>query len=562
MRKLICLILCILILAVPALAFDGITSAQSQTVVKEDGSCQVSLTVTLQLSSSDTKLSFPLPENASDIAVNIPRAKITRSAGRRNVDLSSLGAGTHTVTFRYSIDQAVTADENGKLLLTVPLTCGFARPIEQMEFSIELPGEQERAPTFSSTYYLETAASIIDNLSYKGNVISGVINQRLQDQESLTMTLPVTKDMFPRVSTGRWSMDTVDMIMAAVFFLALAYWLITMRCLPPRRNRRSLPTPGLNAGEIPCRLTGQGMDLTLAVFSWAQMGYLRIQTDRHGRVRLYKRMEMGNERSDLENKLFRSLFGNRDVADACSSRYAQLCRKAMTYRSGTSITYKPRSGNPRVLRFLAIIIGTLGGVSLGMAFAYDTAWKVVLSIFLSIFSTVAAWQMQSAVKCLYHRNKLPLLIGLGCSLIWFLLSLWAGEWHTGLFVILSQLLIGLAAAFGGRKTESGQQTMSEILGLRRFMRTATKEELERITDTNPHYFYDLAPFALALDSDRAFARRFGNVRLSECPYLSTGSDRQLTVKEWDQLLRDTADTMDALQRRMPLDRLLGRRGPL
>jgi hypothetical protein len=267
---------------------------------------------------------------------------------------------------------------------------------------------------------------------------------------------------------------------------------------------------------------------------------------------------MGNERSELENRLFRNLFGKKNMVDASGRRYAQLCRKAMTYRAGASITYKRGSGNPQVLRFLAAAIGTLGGVSLGLALANDTAWKVVLSIFLGILGSAAAWQMQSAAKGLFHRNKLPMLIGAGCSLVWFLLSLLAHEWHTGLFVILSQLLAGLAAFFGGRRTESGQQTMSEILGLRKFMRSANQEELQRITDTNPHYFYDLAPFALALGADRAFARRFGNIRLPECPYLTTGMDGHMTAKEWNQLLRDTADAMDALQRRLPIDRLLGR----
>lgn len=557
MRKLICIILCLILLAVPVLAFDGITSAQSQTVVNTDGSCQVSITATLQLSASSSAPAFPLPENASDIAVNISHPKITRSGGHRNVDLSSLGAGSHTLTFRYTISNAVTADDAGNLFLTIPLTCGFALPIDDLAFTIELPGAPEYRPVFSSTYYLETAESIIDILPSQDNVISGVIDQRLQDRESLTMTLQVTKEMFPLVSTGRWSMDTVDTLMAIVFVLALAYWLITMRCLPPRRNRRALPTPGLNAGEIPCRLAGQGVDLTLAVLSWAQMGYILVQSDDNGRVLLHKRMDMGNERSSLESKLFRSLFGKKDMADASGYRYAQLCRKAIRYRAGTSLTYKRGSGNPLVVRFLMIVLSTLGGVSMGMSFAHDTAWKVVLAILLGILGVVAAWLMQAAVKGIFHRYKLPLLIGLGSSLVWFLLSLLAGEWHTGLFVVLSQWLAALAAAFGGRRTDSGQQTMSEILGLRKFMRSAKPEELERILDANPHYFYDLAPYALALDADRAFARRFGSVQLPECPYLTTGMDGHMTVREWDQLLRDTADSMDALQRRLPLDRLLG-----
>lgn len=557
MRKLICLLLCMMLLAVPVLAFDGITSAQSQTVVSTDGSCQVSLTVVLQLNSGSAP-AFPLPEDAADISVNLPHAKITKDGGHRSVDLSGLGAGTHTLTFRYTLPHAVAPDAKGALVLTVPLTSGFALPIEQMDFSVELPGIAENRPEFLSTYNPGDPESVMSNFKWENtNIISGTVSQRLPDHESLTMTLAVSRDMFPHVPSG-WTMDAVDTLMIAVFALAFVLWLITMRCLPPRRNRRALPTPGLNAGEIPCRLAGQGMDLTLAVLSWAQMGYILIQSDDHGRVLLHKRMDMGNERSDLENKLFRSLFGKRDLADATGYRYAQLCRKASAYRAGASLTYKRSSGNPQAVRLIAVLLGTLGGVSMGIAFADDTAWKVVLSIFLGILGTAAAWQIQSAAKGLFHRYKLPLLIGLGCSLVWFLLGWLAGEWHTGLFVILSQWLTGLATFFGGRRTEGGQQNMAEILGLRSFMRTASAEELQRILDANPHYFYDLAPYALALNADRAFARRFGNVQLPECPYLTTGMDGHMTVTEFDQLLRDTADTMDALQRRLPLDRLLGR----
>ena len=68
----------------------------------------------------------------------------------------------------------------------------------------------------------------------------------------------------------------------------------------------------------------------------------------------------------------------------------------------------------------------------------------------------------------------------------------------------------------------------------------------------------MAPYALALDADRAFARQLSRVRLPECPYLTTGMDGHLTAPEWDQLLRDTVNSLDALQKRLPIDRLLGK----
>jgi len=559
MRKLICILLCCVILAMPVCAFDGITSAQSQTTVHADGSCQVTLTAALQLNTTSAPV-FPLPETAGNISVNGGHAKISRGNNAKIVDLSGIvgGAGNYTLTFQYTLSDTVAADEKGNLTLTVPLLSGFGLPIENMAFSIQLPEQPEHRPHFNSTYLDESAIE----MTILENTVSGTIDQRLPDHENLAMTLQVSQEMFPNVATGGLVLNTLDLIIAAFFLLALAYWLVAMRCLPPRRCRRALPTPGLNAGEIPCRLTGQGIDLTMAVLSWAQMGYLLIQTDDRGRVLLHKRMDMGNERSDVENRLFRSLFSKRDVADATAYRYALLCRKAMTCRSGASITYKKHTGNPLVFRVLSAAIGTLGGVAMALAFANETAWQILLGILLGALGTVAAWQMQSAAKSLHHRDKLPLLMGLGCGILWLLLSLLAGLWHTGLFVVLSQLFAGLAAFYGGRRTESGQQTISEILGLRKFLRTATQDELQRITNSNPHYCHDLAPYALALGVDRSFARKCGNMRLPECPYLVSGADDGMTVAEWCQLLRDTADTMDALQKRLPLDRLLGRRGRL
>ena len=64
--------------------------------------------------------------------------------------------------------------------------------------------------------------------------------------------------------------------------------------------------------------------------------------------------------------------------------------------------------------------------------------------------------------------------------------------------------------------------------------------------------------ALALDADRALARRLGGARRPRGPYLTTGMDGHMTAGEWDRLLRDTVSAMDALRKRMPLDRLLGR----
>lgn len=558
MRRILLFILCITLLALPVSALSAISSANSESVVDSDGTCQVTLTISLRLDGSASGLTFPLPENARNITVNGTSAKTTVSSGTRNVELENhISAGSGTLTLRYTLDNCVTEDKKGNLTLTVPLLSGFSLPIEALDFSISLPDAPEKKPLFISTYFQEGADSIL-NYQVVGNTITGSAKQRLQDRESLTMTLETTKEMFPHALARRWSLDSIDLVMILLGVLAILYWLAAMRCRPVKRIRTAAIPSGMNAGEIGCRLTGQGLDLTLTVLSWAQMGYILIQMNDHGRVLLHKRMDMGNERTAVEVRLFRSLFKKRSVADATGYHYARLCRKAAGLNPARSHTFRRASGNPRVFRVLVALIGSVSGISLAVAYAQSTSWRTVVGILFSILGFVGTWLIQSGVKSLHHRNKLPLIISIGCSILLLLAGIPAGEWNVAVSVILAQYLAGLAAFFGGMRTDSGQQTASELLGLRRYLHTATKEELKRANAINPNYFYDLAPYALAMNADRAFARQMGNLRLPECTYLTTGMDGHMTAREFDQLLRDTVTAMDALQKRLPLDRLLGK----
>lgn len=558
MRRLLLFILCMALLALPVSALSSISSATSEAVVNTDGTCHVTLTVTFRLDGSAAGLTFPLPENARSITVNGTSARTTVSSGTRNVNLEDyISSGTGTLTIRYILDNTVTEVEKKGLVLTIPLLSGFALPIDALDFSITLPIAPEKKPLFTSTYFQEGADTVLE-YQVNGDTITGSAKQRLQDRESLTMTLETSKEMFPNALARRWSLDSIDLVMICIGVVAILYWLASMRCRPAKRLRTAAIPSGMNAGEISCRLTGQGMDLTLTVLSWAQMGYVLIQMNDHGRVLLHKRMEMGNERPEAEVRLFRSLFKKRSVADATGYLYARLCRKAMGMNPARSHTFLRSSGNPRVFRFIAALIGSVSGISLAIAYAQDPVWRVVICFIFSVLWFIGSWLIQSGVKSLHHRNKLPLLIAIGCGLLFLLASIPAGEINVAIFVILGEILAGLASFFGGMRTESGQQTASELLGLRRYLRSATQEELKRALAMNPNYFYDLAPYALALDVDRAFARQMGNLRLPECTYLTTGMDGHMTAREFDHLLRDTVSAMDALQKRLPIDLLLGK----
>lgn len=558
MRRFFIFVLCCLLLTTAVSAASSATELVSTTQVYSDGTCQVSLTLQLKFDEVPANLSFPLPQNARSISLNGGGAHTWRSGSARYVDLSSIVnyPGNYTITLHYSLPDSVVA-QKGKLYLELDLLSGFAYPIEQMRFTVILPGAPEFRPEFTSIYYQEAVDSLMD-CQIKDNTISCSFRQRLNDHESLSMRLQVTESQFPQPISKKWRLSSDDIAMYICLLLALLYWVLTMRALPPRRRKNALPPDGVTAGELGCFLTGRGVDFTMMVISWAQMGYILIHLDDNGRVLLHKRMDMGNERSDFENRCFRTLFGRRTTVDGTGYHFARLVRKASRTISDAGIHYRRHTGNPHIFRALCACVGIFGGISMAAMFADDTAWQVVLSVFLAALGVAVCWVIQAGAATVHLRRNQSLLLALIGSGLWLLLGLWAGEVGVSLFLVLVQWLAGLAAGYGGRRTEVGRQMLSDVLGLRWYLRTIPKEELLRIIQRNPEYYYDLAPHAMALGVDVAFARQLGNRKLPQCTYLTTGMDGHLTAQEWNRLLRDAVSALDERQQRMKLDKLLGK----
>jgi len=565
MRRAAAILLCLILivsLCTMAYAATGISASTLAASVSSDGTCLVSMDIQLRLESAVENLTFPIPGNARSITLNGSPARTSRSGGMRHIKLGSLVGntlGNFTLRVQYSVPNTVKYNEQNKLILTVPMLSGFSYGMEAMDFSITLPGtiEENAKPVFSSGYYQQTIEGSLE-YTVSGDRITGKILNTLKDQETLTMSMEVSEDMFPQNPVKQWTIGVEEIVMIVLAGLAMLYWLFFLRCAPFLRARTATPPEGYTAGEIPCALTGQGADLTMMVFSWAQLGYILIHLQDSGRVVLHKRMEMGNERDPYEVKIYRKLFGKRTSVDGTGYHYANLFQKTASTPSDIRGLYRTRSGNTKVFRVLCALIGAFGGSSLANAIAGDALLGFLLVIVLSIFGGVSSWLIQDWYKGLHLRNRTALYLALILCGIWLLLGLPAAELNVAACAALAQLVCGLATAYGGRRTILGRQTASQILGFRKYLRKLSPKDIQRILRIDPDYFFTLAPYALALGVIKSFSKRFGNRRLSGCPYLTTGMDGHMTAAEWCQVMEQAVDSLDARHKRLPLERLLNK----
>ena len=448
-RRALMLLLCVCLLTTVVFADSTITNASSVSSITSNGACQVSLNVTIRLDNAGVTPRFALPSNAKNVTLNGASVRTyasTVSGDVVMVDLSSLKGlvGDYPLTFTYTLND-VTVTENRKLYVKIPMLSGADYPIQSMSFQVTLPGEITHKPSFSSGYLQSGVESIITYVS-GGSMINGSITQALSDQETLTMKLQVEPEDFPgKLYIERdGNPEVVYMIICGV--LAVIYWLLTLRNVPLIRRRETLPPEGITAGELGCRLTVAGVDLTMMVFSWAKRGYVRIMPDRHGRVMIVKKMEMGNERTEFENHCFKNLFGRTDAIDATGVPYAKLYNKVVQTVSGAKELHRRKAGNTRLFRVIGTGVSGFCGVCFAMNMIHRPGLQIFAAAILAALGVVVGWCIQSAMYRIHLRGKMRLYLGMGCAYVWLILGFISGVFGIGLLVVLAEVLLGLMVA--------------------------------------------------------------------------------------------------------------------
>ena len=574
MRRFWMLVLSIMLMAcvivLPASAENMAALVESYATVTVDGDCMVSTTVRLHLDSPVERLSFPVPLTASDVTLNGGSARTNKTATAIEVDVSRLVsgmAGDITFAMNYNLPgavQAIVTEENGVskvnkdyLQLVLPLLSSFELPVNDLRFVLTMPQDIPYYPTFNSIYQQTGIEAALDYQIDK-TMMTGQSNQPLNDHEAITMNLWVNRDMFPTVSTyiRNGNPELVPMLVFAG--LALVYWILFLRTWPLIRRRSVTPPEGITAGEIGCHLTLAGGDLTMMTFHWAQMGYILIHRE-GGRVMLHKRMDMGNERSPFEVKVYKMLFGNRRSVDATGYAYTKLSRKVFGMIPGERNLCRPNSGNTKIFRLLACVSQLFCGICVAMNMTTLGFFQVLLSIILAAFGLVSAWQIQEVAYRTHLRGKTRVFIGLTFMGIWIVLGLLCGQWVIPTCAAFGQWVMGYLAAYGGRRSDVGRHDAGQILGLRSYLKHISKEDIHRLMKTDPEYFFNMAPFALSLGIIYPFARNFGSVKMDQCPYLVTRVTGRRTAEEWAELIADTANLMDSRFRKMEVEKWINPR---
>ena len=533
-------LLCAMTLGVSA---DQIDHSGFYATVLEDGSCQVSMTITLSMEKMDTSMRFPIPADASDVQLNGFGVGTYYSGTVQYVNLSSvLGPEDTTATFTLSYRAGQVVDGTGKL--TLPLLSGFQLPISSFDFTVSFPGNVSNQPSFTSAYYQSSIESKM-HWTVMGSTVTGRTTDLLNGYETLEMSLKLDSSLFSHRQTAFIDSEVDDRLMEGCLLLALLYWVIFMRLGLPRFRRCSQPPQGYTAGHMRPILTLQGPDLSLMVLSWAQMGYVLLERKSSSKILIHRQMDMGNERSAYEQQIFSLLFKKKDVVDTGSLAYAVLCGKVEKQISVSKVLTHKRSGNPLIFRILSLLVNVLAGVNAGLALGSSASWQIIFLILFGILGLALGNMIQNSAQGIFLYKPGTITKGLLAAVIWVIPFFLCGKRGLGLGTAFYQFIAGILATYGGRRSADGADALSQGLGLLLSFLVPEKASFSIAKKVDPEYFHTMAPYALSFGADGLFAYRFGKERIPECPYLVGVPEADRTASQWSRILRSTLRSMNA-----------------
>lgn len=539
MKRLIGFFFCILITALCCVSVSAadpvITDMDVQCVVDKNGNCDITATMEVFFEDPAGKVRIPVGENVKN--VRAPGYRVSRESEGETTWLVLRGSdgtvGSRTIVLTYRKQHNVAYGDDKEQIFSVELRSPhWDWKAEHFTFSVIMPHAFDAIPIYRSGYYGEDIV-VMDEVTETG--LTGELPNGLLDLESVTLEMTLPKGYFRVRNMQGATTEVITVVMIVLASLAAVYWFLFLRNPFLRVRERKTAPDGIAAWEFPYVAGGGHQDPVLLLIEWANLGYITIHVDSHGRVMLKKRIPMSNERRVYECNAFEALFfrGNECPGDTPQFRKLGKLATRGSCNYWNKRLFSPKSGNPMVVEVLsAAAFALLWFLSMDLILP-PWALRIVLMIPALILGYPAAQKLQHGIRDLLQKQPDPrVLPAVGILAVTVVLTVLSKNWGMMLLILLLQLAAELACSRGGKRTEDGMDRISQIRGFRRYLRSVSTHQLQLLLNQNNQYFYEILPYAEALGMGKQFAKKFAHIKLEPCAWLNNGRNPSQTASNF------------------------------
>ena len=420
-------------------------------------------------------------------------------------DETIIGYKQYMLSYDYALGQDV-ADGYDELYFNI-IGAGWDTYIENVSFLITMPKEFDASLLGFSTGGYGFSGSDIVIYDTDGFAISGFLQERLEPYQALTVRLELEEGYF-------YFNHTLHMLkLSTMVLIPLACLIFAVYARIKYGGNKKVvevvsfyPPEGMNSTDVAYWYKGrlQSKKIIALLLELANEGYVAIHDDDAGgkdknreytieRIRTYP-SELNEEKSLFFNGLFESGKDSVTAEDLKNKFYKTLGK----IRSIYSASEKKGRINTQVsdqMQFVCWMLPIL-------------AFFVNILIFVNVMGG--------------DERRLP--FGIGAVIL-------AAVYWTARYI--------------PRRTEESHRNLEKIAGFRKFLATAEKSRLEALVQENPKYFYNILPFAYALDVTDKWVNKFEDIAI-EPPEWYSGHNVFTPVAMWrtmDRTLNSAARVM-------------------
>lgn len=523
LRKLLLILICLcLLLGNVFAASDEITRMEAQITVNSNGTCRVTVLAEVRFVTRPTTFEFPLGTDADDITASGASYDHKTRGGVECVVFENESGfyGSQIFQCSYSLPCTMWESGSGQHFSAKLPERGWEYPINHYNLSITFPTEITAFPQWSSSYY----GDVIDNymsIQVMDNTVTAESNIVFRDHETLSMELAFRPDVFTLKHLAEQTVAFDRLLYLFLYAACIIYWFVALRKNRIKTKGDPLFQFQFSAGEVPCQLYSDKVDVGGLIAHWGNLGYILLHYTRGRSFRLEKQMDMGNERSTAERRLFKSIFHSTSFIEVPGYRFLSAVNT-----EGSVLTahwkrrmFQQKDGNPKVLTILCLLVGLSLSLMIFDTLLASTPGRWFWLIVLTLLSLPLYWAVQRIIPH-YHRPSRWIFMGLGVgsAVILFLLASPAECGGFLFFNLLLQFGAGYVTRFGGQRTVPGQETVQELLRFRKFVAHSDRNSAKQCIKNNSQYFYTYLPYAEIMGVGERFLKHFGAVTTESCPW--------------------------------------------
>lgn len=446
-------------------------------------------------------------------------------------------AKNETYVFKYTI---VTKDldlDGIQMLYLNLITAGWDTTTDMVDFTIAFPkdfSDENIKIAYPGGVMNSLGSQNGLTLSRQGNILSGTYNRQVKSNEAITIQVMLDKDYF--------SFPTLDKQAATITVIcgifALAVFVIF---LWKGRDNQVLVTAQYH---LPADITSAEVgliideeisdnDLISLLLDWGRRGIITIE-EKKDELYLQKVNDLESDCRKYERIMFDKLFGSKDIVKVSSLKYKfsdtlEKSRQALKddyQQKEKKLTTTESIVLQYVLSALSFIpaTGFMGIMFYCYYYSVATVGIVIPMMMILVGLTFLA-NVTYRKRYIYSSRKQILFYSIvGLSYIGLFVALYAMcikaqvSIYYAFSIFFMQVLVLICTVCMRKRTEYGDEMLGRVLGLRHFIIDGDQQRIKNLVEENPYYFYDILPFAYAMNLTNIWNEHFKDMTLIPCDW--------------------------------------------